>query len=300
MTEVRWDAEIADERVEVALRTDAHLGEGPVWDGRTDTLVWVDILDGVVHRFDPSTGEDEATFVGQPVGAAVPRLGGGLLLALRDGFGLQEPDGSVSLLAEVEAEMPMSRMNDGKCDPAGRLWAGTMDEDHAPGRGALYRLDHDRRVTRMVSEVTVSNGLAWSPDGATMYYVDTPTQGVDAFDFDLATGEVANRRRLITIPGEDGSPDGMTVDSDGCLWVALWGGFALRRYTPHGALEDVVPMPVSRVTSCAFGGADLRELYVTTARRALGSQELASQPLAGSLFRLRPGVAGLPATPCCL
>ncbi len=280
--------------VEVALRAGAHLGEGPVWDADRRVLLWVDILAGIVHRFDPASGRDVSIHVGQPVGAAVPRVSGGLALALRDGFALMDVNGAYDLVANVELDLASNRMNDGKCDAAGRYWAGTMDEAHSrPGAGSLYRLDLDTTVTRVLDGVTISNGLDWSPDGATMYYIDTPTQGIDAYDFDAEIGEIANSRRIIDIDPADGAPDGMTVDAEGYLWVALWGGWGLRRYAPTGALDRFVAMPVSRVTSCAFGGADLGDLYVTSAQRALSKDELAAQPLAGSLFRLRPGVSGL-------
>jgi sugar lactone lactonase YvrE len=282
--------------VDTVLAAAAHLGEGPVWDRTEDALVWVDILAGLVHRYRPATGRDTVVSVGQPVGAAVPRASGGLALAVRDGFGVLDPRGGFALVARVEAEVLSNRMNDGKCDAAGRFWAGTMDEVHSrPGAGALYRLDPSLEVGCMVDGVTISNGLDWSPDGTTMYYIDTPTQGVDAFDFDPDAGALSNRRRIIDIDPEDGAPDGMAVDAEGCLWVALWDGWSLRRYAPGGSLDRSVPMPAGRITSCAFGGPDLDDLYVTSARRGLTRAQLKEQPLAGSLFHLRPGVQGLPA-----
>ncbi len=267
------------------MRARAELGECPVWDG--DRLVWVDVHAGLVHR------GDAVLAVGQPVGAVAPRTGGGLALALRDGFALLDADGeSLELVAAVESDRPHNRMNDGRCDPAGRFWAGTMRQPAGGREGALYRLDADLEATRMIEGVGISNGLDWSPDAATMYYVDTLVRRVDAFDFDLAGGALDNRRPLIEIAPQDGAPDGLTVDAEGCLWLALWGGSALRRYAPDGTLEREVRLPVSRVTSCAFGGPDLRDLYVTSARRGLSSRQLQAEPLAGSVFRLRPGVAG--------
>ena len=282
--------------VDTVLAAAAHLGEGPVWDPVADALVWVDLLAGMVHRYQPSTGRDIAVGVGQPVGAAVPRASGGLALAVRDGFGFLDAGGGFELVASVEAGVRSNRMNDGKCDAAGRFWAGTMDEVHSRAKaGALYRLDPSLDVSRVVDGVTISNGLDWSPDGTTMYYIDTPTQGVDAFDFDPDAGTISNRRRIIDIDPEDGAPDGMAVDAEGYLWVALWDGWGLRRYAPGGSLDRSVRMPAGRITSCAFGGPDLGDLYITSARRGLTRAQLTEQPLAGSLFHLRPGVQGLPA-----
>ena len=222
------------------LSPGVELGEGPVWDDRQGVLIWVDIWAGEVHSYEPASGRDTAIGVGQPVGAAVPRRSGGLVLAVRDGFAFLDPDGRLTSVAEVEAANPGNRMNDGKCDRHGRFWAGTMAGDARPGAGALYRLDPDLSVTKVLDGVTVSNGLAWSLDDRTMYYIDTPTQRVDAFDYDLASGTIENRRPLIEIPEEAGSPDGMTIDAEGFLWVALFGGRAVRRYSPDGRLERVV------------------------------------------------------------
>jgi sugar lactone lactonase YvrE len=185
-------------------------------------------------------------------------------------------------------------MNDGKCDPAGRFWAGTKDiEGHRPF-GSLYRLEPDHTLVRVLTDVTISNGLGWSPDHETMYYIDSPTHRIDMFDFEVETGSVSNRRSLVELSRAWGLPDGMTVDEEGFLWVAFWDGSAVRRIAPDGRVASVVELPVSRVTSCAFGGDDLADLYVTTARNGLSEAELRSQPSAGGLFRLHPPVRGLP------
>ncbi|HKE98640.1 MAG TPA: SMP-30/gluconolactonase/LRE family protein [Actinomycetes bacterium] len=277
---------------EVVVDARARLGEGPAWDARSGELIWVDILAGRVHRFDPASGADRFVEVGRHVGVAVPRAAGGLLLAVRGGFAVLGDDGTLAPVADVEADRPGNRMNDGKCDPRGRLWAGTVADDERPGAGALYRLDPDRSVHRMLGGVSISNGLAWSADGATMYYVDSPSQGVDAFDYDPGSGAIARRRRVVSIPRRDGTPDGMAIDDDGCLWVALWGGGRVRRHTPDGRPDAQVELPASQVTSCAFGGPDRGDLYVTSAARGL-----AGEPLAGALFRCRPGVRGPLAVP---
>ncbi|HET7929730.1 MAG TPA: SMP-30/gluconolactonase/LRE family protein [Actinomycetota bacterium] len=279
--------------VELVLDARAELGEGPSWDPATGRLIWVDITAEVVHRFDPATGGDERFEIGQPVGAAVPTSGGRLALAISDGFALLDPaTGAVERIADVEVGLADTMMNDGKCDPAGRLWAGTKDANGSRPLGSLYRLGADRGTMRMLTGLTVSNGLGWSPDRRAMYFIDSPTQRVDVFDFDLDGGEIANRRTLVEIPNAWGLPDGMTVDEDGFLWVAFWGGSAMRRFDPMGGLASTVEFPVSQVTSCAFGGEDLSDLYVTTARDGLTESQLAAQPLAGALFTLTPGVRG--------
>jgi sugar lactone lactonase YvrE len=287
---------IDDLAVELVLDAHAQVGEGPVWDDASGTLVWVDIMGNTVHRYDPATGRDRTIDVGQPVGAAVLRHdGNGLVLALRDGFGmLDEGSGQIQLVAAVEADVPTNRMNDGKCDPGGRFWAGTMAFEVTPGVAALYRLDPDLQVNRMLSGVTLSNGLGWSPDGRQMYYIDSTTRGLDVFDFEPADGSLGERRRLITIPPGEGLPDGMTVDAEGGLWIALHGSGSIRRYMPDGRVDRVVRVPPKMVTCCTFGGSDLTDLYITTMSLGLSAADRRAQPLAGALFRCRPGVRGLP------
>ena len=281
------------DRVVVALDARARLGEGPSWDPQTRRLLWVDITGQVAHRFDPTSGDDERFDVGQPVGAAVPATDGRLALAVSDGFAFLDPSsGEIERIADVEADLPDTMMNDAKCDAAGRLWAGTKDAVGSRPIGSLYRLGADREPVRMLPGLTVSNGLGWNADGTTMYFIDSPTRRIDVFDFDLDAGGISNRRPLAEIPEAWGVPDGMTVDEEGFLWVAFWGGSAARRFDPSGALVTTVEFPVSQVSSCAFGGVELRDLYVTSARDGLSRRQLARQPLAGAVFRLRPGVAG--------
>jgi sugar lactone lactonase YvrE len=253
-------------------------------------LIFVDILEGCVHRLDPVTSELETITVGLSVGAAVPRKEGGIAVAAGMGFlRVDLASGQVVPLADVpEEESPGARMNDGKCDPQGRFWAGTQSDQPERGAGALYRLDVDGTATAMLKGVGCSNGLDWSPDGETFYYIDTATGRVDAFDFDGKAGTLTERRTVVVVPPDVGLPDGMTVDSEGGLWVAMFGGSAIHRYRSDGMLDAVVRFPVSLVTSCAFGGPGLDDLYVTTAAHRLSRDE----PLAGSLFRFRPGVVG--------
>jgi len=282
--------------VELALPALAELGEGARWDERTGTLFWVDILRGRVHQFSPATAACRSWTVGQAVGALAIREAGGLVLALRDGFATLDLDtGRLAWIARVEDDRPGQRMNDGRCDAAGRFWAGTMAFDPSPGTGTLYRLDPGGRVTAVLADLTISNGLDWGRDGRTLYFVDSGTQRIDLFDFDPPTGELSNRREFVRVPDAAGMPDGLVVDADGFVWVALWGGGALHRYATDGALAAVVTLPVSHPTSCAFGGPDLTDLYVTSASVELTPAALARQPHAGGLFRVRPGVSGRPA-----
>jgi sugar lactone lactonase YvrE len=284
----------ARQRPEIAIDSRATLGEGPVWDEQRQLLLWLDILPGLVHRFDPATGSDDVFRVGKPVGSAGLRRSGGLVLAVEDGFALLDEDWQRVGQAVVEHPGPRARFNEGKCDPAGRFLAGTMAYDLTPGEGSLYRLDPDLTVTKLLDGVTISNGLTWSADGTTMYYIDSPTQGVDAFDYDPGTGRLTNRRRIVDIPTTAGLPDGMTIDAEGCLWVALYGGAAVHRYTPEGRLDTTLSFPVTNITCPVFGGPRLGLLYVTSARDGLDERQLAAQPHAGAVFTADVGAQGLP------
>ncbi|GGS44202.1 SMP-30/gluconolactonase/LRE family protein [Streptomyces cinerochromogenes] len=272
---------------EVAVRAEAALGEGPTWDPATGRLVWLDILGMRLHTYDPSSGRRTLRTTPQHVGAAKPRAGGGLVLNLRDGVGLLDPDDSFRWLHHEP--VPGRRANDAAVAPDGSLWAGTMRYDEAPGGGTLSRLTGDGTVTTVLPDATVSNGTGWSPDGRLLYYVDSPTRRVDVFDHD-PDGTVRDRRPLVRIEEGAGFPDGLTVDAEGCVWVALWDGGAVRRYTPAGDLDRVITLPTPRTTACAFGGENLTDLYVTTARTGLTSPD----PLAGSLLVIPDAGKGLP------
>ncbi|MFC7841715.1 SMP-30/gluconolactonase/LRE family protein [Streptomyces sp. NPDC057382] len=276
---------------EVAVRAEAELGEGPAWDAAAGRLLWIDILGCRVHTYDPATGRRTTRRTEQHVGAVRPRAGGGLVLNLRDGVGLLDPedgDAGGGFRWLRHEPVPGRRANDAAVAPDGSLWAGTMRYDEAPGGGTLSRLTGDGSAETVLDDVTVSNGTGWSPDGRLMYYVDTPTRRVDVFDH--ADGRVSGRRTLAVIEEGAGLPDGLTVDADGCVWVALWQGSAVRRYTPDGRLDRVVALPVPLVTACAFGGAGLSDLYVTTARTGLTGPPA----LAGSLFVVPGAGRGLP------
>jgi sugar lactone lactonase YvrE len=268
------------------------VGEGPVWDPRVDRIVWVDIPSGHVFSTDPRDGTTIRRELDLAVGVVLPRAAGGYVAALQDGFYILPDEGPPELIAAVEANDPATRFNDGELDPQGRFWAGTMGWDAEPGQGSLYRLDPDGRVTTMLSDVTISNGLGWSPDGATMYYTDTATARIDMFDFDAVSGDIANRRPFVTVREGGGRPDGLTVDSEGAVWVATWPGYGVHRYLPDGSLDAIIPLPVSNVSSIELGGADLCDAFITTAWELLSEEEHAAQPLAGSLFHTRVEVPG--------
>jgi sugar lactone lactonase YvrE len=271
-----------------------HLGEGPHWDDRTGELLWVDITQGRIHTWSPPNRAVRTEAVHGEVSAAIPRaerpgqvLAAGHSLLLRDGD-------TERVLATVEDDLPDNRFNDCKCDPQGRLWAGTMSKTRTRGTAALYRLTPGGEVERVIAGTTISNGLAWSPAGDAMYFIDSTTQRIDAFDFDGATGDISARRALAEIDPNDGLPDGMTVDAEGGIWVCLFGGAAIRRYTPEGRLDTDIPLPTTNPTSPVFAGPDLRTLYITTARHRLTPDQLAAEPLAGAVLTLEPGVQGLP------
>ena len=271
------------------------IGEGPVWLEDEQRLVWVDIKGHHVHWLDPKTGRLEQIDVSADVGAVAPTTSGALIAAAGNGFqALDQKSGRIKTLAVAEPDRPGNRMNDGKCDSRGRFWAGTMADDETPGAGGLYRLNLDHTVDRMLSDVTVSNGLDWTADDRLMYYIDSASHRVDVLDYESSAGTIANRRPLIQIDKSDGMPDGMTLDAEGGLWVALWGGWSVRRYRPDGSFDLEIKIPASKVSSCVFGGPDLSDLYITTAASGLSEKQLEKQPHAGGLFRCRPGHGGRP------
>jgi sugar lactone lactonase YvrE len=277
----------------------AVLGEGPYWVPEDDCLLWVDIHRGQLHRTYFPSGET-VTLDLDAASAAFPATAGGILTAGGNKLALHLPaergaQWSTRVIAEVPAREGV-RFNDAGVDPDGRVWVGSMHTGESEPIGQLYRLDHGGVLTPVVNGITVSNGLGWSPDGSRMYYADSPVRRVDVFDYDRATGEIAGRRAFADLSAFDGVPDGLTVDADGCVWVAVWGGGVLRRFAPDGTQDAVLPVPVSQPTSCAFGGPGMTDLYVTTASIGLSEAELSDQPLAGRLLRLCPGPVGLPST----
>lgn len=277
------------------LDAKAVLGEGPVWRAETQDLVWVDIESARVCCFNPATGENQTWDVGEKPGLAVPTKQGDLILGTSVGFvRLDLASGVLSPIIDPEQDLPNNRFNDGKVDPEGRLWAGTMGLDEAPNVGSLYRLNRNLSTDKLFDQVTISNGMAWTSDQKTFYYIDSPTRRVDVFDCDMAGGTVSDRRTAFELPEGMGYPDGMSIDNEGMLWVALWQGWGVARFAPGGALLAKVEVPVECVTSCCFGGENWDELYITTSSRDLDETGRAEQPLAGGLFRCRPGVSGPP------
>lgn len=281
---------------DLVVAAHGELTEGPMWDHASATLYWVSILNHEVHSWRPSDGSRGTWNLGEFVGAVVPRESGGLVVAVQRGFATLDPvTGASELLREVEADRPDQRMNDGKCDPFGRLWAGTMGAAEAvPGSGTLYRLDTDLSVTPMLDGLTISNGLGWSPNGRTMYFVDTGPRCLFAFDFHPDEGSISNQRVIVALDGQDGFPDGLCVDADGCIWLAMWGIGQINRYSPSGRLIGSVKTPVTCPSSCAFGTSNLDVLFVTTASLTLNDQQRSEQPDAGGIFAIDMGVCGMP------
>ncbi len=280
---------------DLLLDARAELGEGPAWDSRRGVLHWVDIHAGRLHTFDPASGSDSCLELGEAIGCVAPVRSGGLLLALRSGFWTLSLPAATRTLLAVPEHLPGNRFNDGKCDPAGRFLAGTMDDAEREASGSLYSLSPDGALKTLLTGLRISNGLAWSPDYQTFYFIDTPTRLVRAYEYDLETGSLANARAVVHVPPQLGWPDGMTSDQEGMLWIALWGGAAVTRWDPaSGRLLASYRVPALNVTSCVFGGPDLSDLYITSARKGMTAAQLAEYPLSGGLFRLAAGTRGLP------
>ena len=281
--------------LEHVLPVQNKLGEGPMWHPGEQALYWVDIPNHLIYRYYPVTGQREVFDAGVAVTVLAPRAAGGLVTGTARGFAFWDPRSQkLDFIANPEADRPYIRFNDGAVDVKGRFWAGTMnDQDSESPDGCLYRLDPDGSIHRMATGITVSNGTAWSPDHKTMYFTDTFRRVILAFDYDADTGAISNRRPFVHVPEEDGFPDGHTMDSEGCLWSTHWGGWKVTRYDPDGKVEREIRLPVANVTSCAFGGDNLDELYITTAWLTLSEEDRQKQPLAGDLFRVKVGIKGL-------
>lgn len=287
--------------LEMVLNLRPTIGEGLSWDPENGVLYWIDIIQGKLHLYYPNSKVNDTICLGQFVGCAVPRERGGVILAMQHGiFFLDTVSGRLSPITDPESELPNNRFNDGKCDCAGRFWAGTMSNAENEGKGdtppagTLYLLDTNLQIKPVLRDVTISNGIGWSADNTVMYFIDTPTGKVFAFDFDAQSGEISDKRVAVTLPEGEGFPDGMCVDSEGMLWVAQWGGYGVSRWDPAtGTRLRKIDVPVKNVSSCAFGGRDLDELYITTATLGSESETGDMAFAAGGLFRIRPGVKGL-------
>ncbi len=289
---------VSAEQPELVVDARAWLGEAPLWDTDRRILWWVDILGGLVHAFDPATGRDDVIEIGQVVGAVALRRDGGLLVLGQDAILAEHETRRIRPLAAFDRERPPRRTNDGKPDPAGRLWLGRMTFDHAAGMGSLCRLDRNLRPETVLDDLSIPNGLAWSPDGSTMYFAESISREVRAYRFEAKSGEISDGRLLARIgPGlglpTAAVPDGLTVDAEGFVWVAVWGGGCVIRVSPAGEVAARLDLPVSQVSSVAFGGPDLMDMYVTSASEDFDEADAAREPVAGGLFRFRPGIRGL-------
>jgi L-arabinonolactonase len=273
------------------------LGEVPVWDVAEQAIYWIDIEGKLLQRFHEPSGDLQTWQFPERIASFALRERGGLVCALESGLAFFDlTSGRVDWIARPEAHIPRNRFNDGKCDRMGRFWAGTMDDRLSEHTGALYRLDPDLTVHQMETGIGISNSLAWSPDDRTFFFADTMDETIFAYDYDRFTGSISGKRTFATTRQDPGSPDGSTIDAEGYLWNAQWDGWRLVRYAPDGRVDRVVELPVQKPSSCIFGGADLRTLYLTTAIWDHTPEDLVSQPWAGSLLAIDVSVPGLPET----
>jgi sugar lactone lactonase YvrE len=295
-TELSEAGMIADSSLSCVADVRAVLGEGPVWVAREAALYWLDIKGRKIFRLDRNRHLTEWP-TPMRVGAIAPRSGGGFIAGTENGIALVDLEANrFDIILNPEEDLPDNRFNDGKLDRRGRFWAGTMDNKERQATGTLYRIDSELNIRTIDSGYRVTNGPAFSPDGRVMYHNDSARQVTYAFDL-AEDGDAANRREFLRFGEGDGFPDGMTVDCEGCLWIAFWDGWCLRRFSPQGQLDRTVQIPVSRPTSCAFGGPDLDELYISSASIGLDEQALRMQPNAGGLLMLTPGVQGIADVP---
>ncbi|MFT3750894.1 MAG: SMP-30/gluconolactonase/LRE family protein [Agriterribacter sp.] len=278
------------------IETKAFLGEGAIWHPLEHALYWVNIEEKTLHIYDPATKENKTFNMGERIGTVVFDKNGNAIAALQNGIHkIDIRTGEISFIANPVPDKN-TRFNDGKCDPEGRFWVGTMHINQVEGAGLLYRMDHDLSIHKILDGVTVSNGIVWSLDKKLMYYIDSPLKRVDVFDYDNETGAVNNRRTAFKIPVGLGFPDGMTIDDEGYLWIAIWGGSCVGKFDPlTGEIKQKIIVPAPHVSSCAFGGKNMDTLYITTARENLTRDELRKYPLSGSVFSAKLNSKGIPA-----
>ncbi len=284
--------------LQVRVPVNALVGEGPIWDDRKSVLWWIDILSGKLYAFDPQTNTNREWDVGQHVGTVVPWQDQAVVLALAHGFGsFHLATGQITIFNDPECNQPGNRFNDGKCDPAGRLWAGTMAYEDPRDQGSLYCLDTDYQVTKVLGGIGISNGIVWSHDHKTMYYIDSMSFAIRAWNFRIDRAAITNARTILQVDPAFGLPDGMTIDEEGMLWVAFYGGSKVCRiHSETGEILQTLDMPVPAITACAFGDAELDTLYITCAAQGMSAAELAEAPQNGNLFSIRTGFKGVPAT----
>lgn len=284
-------------KVEVIGEHRCQLAEGPVWDAKRNAICWIDLLLGEIHEYSFHDQSRKVYYAEQIIGSFAICDNGNFITALKNGFAfIERPRGEIKMISSPEEHLPNNRFNDGKCDPVGRFWAGTMSLTEDTGTGSLYVLEKDLTHSKKVGDITISNGISWSIDHKQLFYIDTPSMKVSAFDYDKVTGRISNRRTVIQIEDRDGYPDGMTIDNEGMLWIAHWNGWQVTRWNPvNGEKLFTIKLPVAKVTSCIFGGENLSDLFITSAQVGLTPEELQEQPLAGSLFVIRDcGFTGMP------
>ncbi|WP_298422685.1 SMP-30/gluconolactonase/LRE family protein [uncultured Kordia sp.] len=286
---------IKTNEVTVAYQVDAALGEGAIWNHETNELFWIDIEGKSLNMLNPKTKQNRSFSTASQIGTVVPKNKDEALIALVDGiYTMNLNTGQTTVFADMKEALTGCRLNDGKCDPAGRLWVGSMNWQQEKGKAKLFTIQNDAAVTTKIDSVTISNGIVWTKDKKTMYYIDTPTSQIKAYDYDNATGNISNERVAVEISTDLGFPDGMTIDAEDMVWVGMWNGNAVIRFNPKtGKLLRKIEVPAHNVTSCAFGGDNLETLFITSAKLDMTEEELKKYPLAGSVFKVNPGVKGV-------
>ena len=279
----------------LAYKTKAALGEGAIWNYKTQELYWLDIEGKKLNIYNPTSEENKVLETASRVGTVVPFTEKEALVALEDGVHkINLKTGESTLFTDMKNELPESRLNDGKCDPAGRFWVGSMHLEQLTGKANLYTVTSENILQKKIDSVTISNGIVWTSDKKTMYYIDTPTSSIKAYDYDNKTGEISKGKVVVQIPASLGFPDGMTIDEENMLWVGMWNGNAVIRFNPKtGEVISKIEVPAHNITSCAFGDKNLDILYITSASVDMTEEEIKKYPLAGSVFKFKPGVKGV-------
>lgn len=288
-------SDVMKNEITLAYETAAALGEGAIWNYESNELYWIDIEGKSLYIFNPKTNTNRSFATPTQIGTVVPKNKTEAIIALVDGiYTINVHTGEITLFADMKADLVGCRLNDGKCDPSGRFWVGSMHWEQKQGHAKLYTIQNDRSVTKKIDSVTISNGIVWTADKKTMYYIDTPTSQIKAYDYDDTTGNISNGRVAVEIPTTLGFPDGMTIDAEDMVWVGMWNGNAVIRFNPKtGEVLQKIEVPAHNITSCAFGGENLETLFITTAKLDMTAEEIKKYPLAGSVFKIVPGVKGV-------